>query len=469
MTAGAAENLASIPRTVEARALPRGRIPFVFGRRFFLGLLAGLAWLVPAWWSPRFVLAMFFWDALLLAMCLYDYSRLPAQCRISLSRNWSTRPALGVTTRVSIQISTTDAPVLFVHVVEEIPSSLADAPPEFSATIPAAGSVLLSYSILPRQRGTVRIGRSFLRYQSAFQLAERRAVFETTQSVRVLPNIEQARIETLPLIRSRQVEIERRRYRQRGMGREIDSLREYQSGDEVRDICWTATARRHRLITRVFQMERSQTVWLVLDAGRLLRSHIQEPGNSLRLSKLDHAVNAAFSLAQVAMHCGDRVGLLAYGARVQQNLVPARGAHHLHLLADVLAEVHAESNEPDHASAARTLLGVQKRRSLIVWITDFAETATIPEVIEYAMQMTPRHLVIFAAMSQPELSALASAVPSSVNDMYRHAAALEISQRRESLLRRLRQRGVLAFEWMPWGLSTFLVNQYLEVKERNWL
>ena len=112
---------------------------------------------------------------------------------------------------------------------------------------------------------------------------------------------------------------------------------------------------------------------------------------------------------------------------------------------------------------------MQKRRSLIVWITDFAETATIPEVIEYAMQMTPRHLVIFAAMSQPELSALASAVPSSVDDMYRHAAALEISQRRQSLLRRLRQRGVLAFEWMPWGLSTFLVNQYLEVKERNWL
>ena len=104
-----------------------------------------------------------------------------------------------------------------------------------------------------------------------------------------------------------------------------------------------------------------------------------------------------------------------------------------------------------------------------MWITDFAETATVPEVIDYAMQMTPRHLVIFAAMSQPELAALAGAAPASVEEMYRHAAALEISQRRESLLRRLRQHGVLAFEWMPWGLSTVLVNRYLEVKERNWL
>ena len=130
----------------------------------------------------------------------------------------------------------------------------------------------------------------------------------------MLPNIERARKQTLSLIRSRQVEIERRRYRQRGMGRELDSLREYQGGDEFRDISWTATARRNRLITRVFQMERSQTVWLVLDAGRLLRAQVQEPGSPLRLSKLDHAVNAALSLAQVAMHCGDRVGLLAYVA-----------------------------------------------------------------------------------------------------------------------------------------------------------
>ena len=53
------------------------------------------------------------------------------------------------------------------------------------------------------------------------------------------------------------------------MGREFDSLREYREGDELRDISWTATARRRHLITRVFQMERSQNVWLVLDAGRL--------------------------------------------------------------------------------------------------------------------------------------------------------------------------------------------------------
>ena len=469
MTGEPAAELSRVPPSVEARARSLGRVPFAFGRRFFIGLVVGFAWLAPAWWSPQFIVAMFFWDALLLAAWLWDFSQLPAPPQIEVRRIWQTRPALAVPSQVGLQISTESRRVLYMRVVDETPVALAPEPPQLAATVPARGSVLLSYAILPRQRGTTRVGRVFLRYQSALQLAERRAEAELSQAVRVLPNIEQARKQTLSLIRSRQVEIERRRYRQRGMGREIDSLREYHGGDEFRDISWTATARRHRLITRVFQMERSQTVWLVLDAGRLLRAQVQEPGSTLRLSKLDHAVNAALSLAQVAMLCGDRVGLLAYGSRTQRSLVPTRGAQHVRWLADALAEVRAESAEPDHGRAVRTLLSVQKRRSLVVWITDFAETATVPEVIDYAMQMSPRHLVIFAAMSQPELAALAAAAPASPEEMYRHAAALEICQRRESMLGRLRQHGVLAFEWMPWGLSTILVNRYLEVKERNWL
>ena len=56
------------------------------------------------------------------------------------------------------------------------------------------------------------------------------------------------------------------------MGREFESLRDYAQGDELRNISWTATARRGRLVTRQFTVERSQQVWMVLDAGRLSRT-----------------------------------------------------------------------------------------------------------------------------------------------------------------------------------------------------
>jgi len=128
-----------------------------------------------------------------------------------------------------------------------------------------------------------------------------------------------------------------------------------------------------------------------------------------------------------------------------------------------------EAAEADHSRAARVLLTEQSRRSLVVWITDFAETPTTPEVIEYAMQMTQRHLVVFAAMNQPDLTTLAETAPKNREEMYRHAAALEIAQRRDLLLRGLRQRGVFAFELVPGLLASSLVNQYLDIKERNLL
>ncbi|MGC1385802.1 MAG: DUF58 domain-containing protein, partial [Candidatus Acidiferrales bacterium] len=321
----------------------------------------------------------------------------------------------------------------------------------------------------PRVRGDVSIGRLFVRYRSWLGLAERWAAAPIAQTVRVLPDLEQARQQALYLIRSKQVEMERRRKRQRGLGREFESLRDYRQGDDFRDISWTATARRHSLVTRVFEIERSQVVWIVLDAGRLLRSEVQEPDDELRLSKLDYAVNAALALAQVATQCGDKVGLLAYGRSIQQNLPAARGAVHLRNILESLAQVHGEPSEADHSSATRTLLNGQHRRSLVVWITDFAETPTTPEVIEYAMQVTRRHLVVFAAMSQPDLVELAHASPKSDEEMYRHSAALEIAHRRDLLLRGLRQRGVFAFELAPGLLTSTLVNQYLEIKERNLL
>jgi uncharacterized protein (DUF58 family) len=458
-----------VPPPAVAIARANGKIPFGFGPRFFVALLLGLAWLVPAWWIPRLIAAMFLWDALLLAAWFWDLQELPRAGQLEVRRIWRLRPALAVPASVTIELRNAGKSAIHAAIVDEAPSQLRLEPATIDLFVRGPRMASAEYPILPGERGDVRLGRTFLRYQSPMRLAERWAVAETSQVVCVLPNIEEAKKHTLYLIRSRQVELEKRRRHQRGLGREFDSMRDYREGDESRDISWTATARRNHLVTRVFQIDRSQAVWLVLDAGRLLRAKVQEPGRELRLSKLDYAVTGALSLAQVALHCGDRVGLLAYGRRIQQNLNAARGVRQVRAILESLARVKGEVLEADHGRAAHTLMTTQRRRSLVVWLTDFAETATIPDVIEYAMHLTSRHLVLFAAMAQPDLNALAAATPKSKDEMYRHAAALEIVQRRDLLLRSLRQRGVLTLEVMPEMLASSIVNQYLDIKERNLL
>jgi uncharacterized protein (DUF58 family) len=451
------------PAAIESASHRSGRVPVAFGPRFFLLLLLGLVWIGPAWREPRFLWAMFAWDSLALLLWAWDLMRLPKPGELVVRRAWNAPVALATAGKVEIELHNLGRRGVSAVAVDEVPGSLRRELATVEASAPAGGAGRASYDIVPLERGDVQLGRVGLRYQSALRLAERWAVADLAQTVRVYPNLEEAGRQRIFLIRSRQIELEKRLKRQRGYGREFESLREYRAGDEARDICWTATARRGKLITKVFQTERSQTVWILLDAGRLLRARVTQ------LSKLDFSVNAALSLAQVAFYSGDRVALLAYGRRTQQRLGPGRGAPHLRALVESLALVHGEAHEADHQRAANSLMTTQKRRSLVVWLTDLAETASTPEVIESAARLAARHLVLLVVIAQPELRRMASERPQDPTEMYRYTAALEIIQRRDIFLRQLRQQGALTLEVEPGRLSTALINGYLEVKERSLL
>ena len=459
-----------IPASIHALAEPRGKLAFGFTPRFVVALVIGLLWLIPAWIFPQtqWVAAMFLWDALIFVMWFGDLLRLPKPRQLEVERQWSEPLSLGRHSSTSIQIHNTTQVPLHATLVDETPLAFRDVPPSLDAPLPP-GESTQHYDVHPHSRGDIPLGRLFFRYRSSLGLAERWAVAGLAQSVRVMPDLVRARNYALYLIRSRQVEMEKRRRRQRGIGREFEALREYRQGDEMRNVCWPATARRHELITRTYQVERSQAVWIILDAGRLLRAQVHDPDRHLFVSKLDYAVDAALALAQVAAQSGDRVGLLAYGAKIQQSVGMGRGAQHIRTLLNALSQVKAEAAEADHTLAARTLLHAQSQRALILWITDFAETATIPEVIEHAALMTRRHLVLFAAVSQPDLTTLTHSMPESEDDMFRYAAGIEVAERRERLLRRMRDQGVLAVDLEPGKLTDAVINQYLEIKDRSLL
>lgn len=408
-------------------------------------------------------MAMLLWDLLVVAAWILDLVALPRPRELQLSRHWWAPAALSTTSRIELRLHSGGRTLVQAEILDDVPPELRREPPSLTIEAPPGHVGRAFYDIEPSQRGDARMGKVFLRYQSRLQLAERWAEAGLDQTVRVYPNLAEAKRHAIYLIRSRQIDLEKRLKRQRGLGREFESLRAYRDGDEWRDICWTATARRSKLISKVYQVERSQAVWIVLDSGRLLRARIG------KLTKLDYAVNAALSLAQVSLYSGDRVGLLAYGRQSFQRLAPTRGAPHLRALVEQLAQVRGEACEADHIRAAENLLQSQKRRSLVVWLTDLAETAAIPEVIEGALQLMPRHLVLFAVISHPELAQIVTNRPEDIPQMYKQVAALEIVERRELLLRGLRQRGALVVEIAPHRLSTALVNHYLEIKERSLL
>ena len=449
------------PEPVRAACEPRRRLAFALTPRAVVLLVAGFLLLIPGLYVPRLSFAMLVWDALALLACLLDGLRLPKPAKIVAERSWSNAPALDSETEIELSIENQSRVLLDCRLVDDLPGALAAEPAAVRVQAFPRVPARVRYRVRPAERGDYETGWLYLRYRSPLGLAEKWARAKLTQEVRVYPALRTSEEQQIFLARSRQIELQLRQARQRGLGRDFESLRDYREGDDLRDICWTATARRGSLITRQYQTERSQAVWIVLDCGRLMRS--QPDGKH---SKLDLACATAVALAQLALYSSDRVGLLAYGQNVQQRLLPGRGAAHLRQIIELLAQARAEAGEADHLRATAVLNRLQPRRSLILWITDVAETAMRPEVIDGAMQLLRRHVLLFVAMAQPQVTRIAQARPKNVEEMFRSAAAQEMAGRRELLLAELAEQGALTLDLDPEALTSAVLNQYLKVKER---
>ena len=507
-----------IPPAASGYARPIGRT----GRLFGFGLTVRTMWLVvggvalalPAFWHPRAVWFMAGWDVLLLLVVGWDAWRLPRPRQIAVSRIFLDSPQLGVPTRVDLAVKAEADQVLAMRVTDDLHPALVGVPETHRLEVFPREPAVVTLTVWPRERGEFVLRRVYLRYRGALGLAERWAAAElgvtaasgaddsasktqipfgkdnkksTAQRVRVFPAHEQARgSNEFFLMRARQMERQRRQLRLRGGGREFESLREYQPGDELRAVSWTATARRGRVVTRQFMAERSQQVWVVLDAGRLSRTAFElrrgdglqfageteaerDEAHRLSVTQLDQATTAAVMLAQVVGQSGDKFGMLAYGNSVQQVLPPGAGAGHLRLLIDLLSATKSDSAEADPRLAAARLKQLQRRRGLMVWITELPDTAGRPELVTAAAELAKRHLVVLVLLRHPELQALASALPATREAMFHSAAATEMEERRRETIAQLERGGVLIVEAAAEEIGIRAVSEYLEVKARGLL
>ena len=448
------------PPSIAAAAQAPRRAAAPTGRAAVL-LAIGLLWLAPAWIDPRAAFVMIAWNAIVAAALIADFSRLSRPASLRVTRRWGGPLSLGGTVTVSLEVENGGNGPLVVRLTDYLEPGLRTDLAIVRLQVAARRSSTATYEMSPRERGDRLAGSVLVEWQSSWGLVERWAHADLRQDVRVYPTLVQGHRHSMYLIRSRRIAAEKRRARRASGGREFDRLREYRPGDERRDVSWIVSARRAHLVTKVYQPERSQTVWLVVDAGRLLRA--RSAGQTL----LDRAATAAIAVAQVAMASGDNVGVIAYGRRIQHRLAPARGPAHLRRIIEAMALTQAEAVEANHGSAAAALQTAQKRRALVVWLTDVAETAGVPDVIGHAASLVPRHVLLFATMRQPELLAAAALLPKSAADMFRVLSAQEVLDRRDALLRGLRQRGALVVETTPEALSGGVVDRYLEAKDRG--
>ncbi len=432
---------------------PTRRLAYAIAAIAPLVLLSGTT---PGRWLVAFALL-----GLLVALVV-DVAMLPRREHLEVTREFPETVGVGdrVEGRYAVQSRWTQS--LTLELVHAPPPKFFAPPEEFeSIALPAHGLLEQPFALTGIARGDAALGDVALRVATRLGLASRTFRFPLGDTALIAPSLAGVKRFRWLAVHHRLATVGVRDARRRGEGRSFARLRDYVVGDDPRHIDWKATARRGHPITREFTVEQSQTVFVLVDAGRTMT---QLAG---RYPRFEYALSSVLLLADVALSAGDRVGALVFDDEVRA-LVPAqRGAAAMQALRTALVPVQPTLVEPDYATAFRVLAQRQRKRSLIVLVTDVIDARTARSLLAYLTRGATRHLVVVVALRNDALLEAAALRATSARSLYETAAAEELLTERLTALQRMRDAGVVVLDVAPETMAAAVVNEYLELKTRG--
>jgi uncharacterized protein (DUF58 family) len=357
---------------------------------------------------------------------------------LEVSRSGDTARRLDEVSQVSVSVVNRGRRRVHGVLRDAWPPSAGAEPARRPVDVPAGERRRWTTTITPLRRTELRAGRVTVRSVGPLGLAARQGSHEVPWTVRVLPGFPSRRYLPEKLAKLRILD-GRTAARVRGQGTEFDSLRDYVEGDDARSIDWRATARRSAVVVRTWRPERDRRIVLVLDTGRTSAARV---GSAPRL---DAALDAALLLGTLASRAGDKVDLIAVDDRPR---VLSRGADSagdaLSGLLNAMAGLQPRLVETDSRRLVAEVLHRIRQRALIVVFTTLDEAAITEGLLPVLPSLTRKHVVLIAAVADPQVLAMASPLASDHGTDARAAydmAAAErsLAQQRHvtALLRRL--------------------------------
>jgi uncharacterized protein (DUF58 family) len=421
------------------------------GRTGLLALIgAAVMVIAPSWWTLLVV------NALLAALVALDLYLAGGIRRLGLHRSGDTNIRLGEEGSVSLIVENLGTRRLRAQVRDAWPPSAGAGPREVSLSVPPGERRRIDMRLLPTRRGDRRAVSVTIRSYGPLRLAARQLSRRAPWTVRVLPAFPSRRHLPAKLARLRELTGQHVALI-RGQGTEFDSLREYVDGDDVRSIDWRATARRSDVVVRTWRPERDRRIYLVLDTGRTAAGRVGD------IPRLDCSMDAALLLGALASRAGDRVDLLAYDREVRARVEGSTRTGLLTAMVRAMAPLEPELIEADAAGMVSTLLARVRQRCLVVLLTDLNATAMEEGLLPLLPQLTAKHLVMIAAVSDPRVSEMAAA-RGDATAVYDAAAAERARADRRRVTAELRKYGVEVVDAPPEEIAPALADAYLTLK-----
>ena len=352
------------------------------------------------------------------------------------------------------------------------------SPTEDLVTILPAGTPysLVAWPFRALKQGLYLLENCYLETTSRMGFWSLRKTQAARAEVRVYPDLFRERKKLSGLFLNRGIGIHT--LRQVGKGREFEQLREYLPGDSYEDIHWKATARRGQPITKVYQIERTQQIYVIIDGSRLsVRNSDPHGARSATLGEtevddhtsiLERYAAAALIMGLAADRQADEFGLLAFDDRVRKFVRAKSGKAHYDVCRDALHTLQARSVTPDFGELFTFIATKIRRRALLIVLTNLDDPVLAESFTANIDVISRRHLVLVNMLKPAGVKPLFSdPLAKDIDDIYRKLGNHLLWRQLRETEKYLRRHRVGFYLLENENLCTDIVSQYLTVKRRQ--
>lgn len=398
-----------------------------------------------------------------LAILLTDAVLLYYKKAVKATRECADRLSNGDDNKVVITVKSAYPFMIRMTVIDETPAVFQRRDVEYRLVVPAHAVRRLAYTLRPVRRGEYNFGKIRIFARTMLGLVERRYTEGEDKNVKVYPSYLMLNHYELLAMSNNLTDMGIKRIRRVGNNTEFEQIKEYVKGDEYRSINWKASARRNQLMVNVYQEERSQQVYSVIDKGRVM----QQAFNGMTL--LDYSINASLVLSYVAIHREDKAGLITFSDDLDTSLAPSRRPGQMQHILDALYNQRTNFSETDFSNLCVNVNKQISKRSLLVLYTNFSGMSALQRQLSYLKMLSRRHRLLVVFFEDSELNDFINSDKRTTEDYYQHVIAEKFAYEKRLIVTKLHQHGILSLLTRPETLSIDLINKYLELKQRQML
>lgn len=432
-------------------------------KRFYLAILLIIICFIAGYASVLlFTLAQLLFY-IMIFLVIYEIFILFIQKKESVSgwRECPERFSNGDKNEVKLHISNYFPFHIFIEVIDELPPQLQIRDLSFSFKINKKENKVLTYYIRPTQRGIYNFGITNIFVSTQIGFISRRFKVGQPSQVKSYPSFIYLKEYETIAASSKLTQAGAKKIRKIGQQLEPDQIKDYIKGDDYRFINWKATARRGKLMTNVFQDEKAQNIYCLIDKGRTMQSAFE------KMTLLDYSINASLGLSYASLLKGDKSGLITFERKIDSIVKASKNPIQMQTIQETLYHQQTAFFESDFQALYHAVSENIKTRSLLIIYTNFDSVTAMERQLKYLSMMAKRHTVLTVFFENSDLEEIISRQAKDKTEIYETVVAEKLKYEKTLIIHKLRQYNILSLLTDPKNLTVNVINKYLDIKTRE--